>query len=176
MLSPVCSSRSSSLLVGSSYYLSHCVARVTICAWESWLLWLAVPQVSASVLHHFEFTFRQCHWSTVLQQRFSVPDVSLDINTYRMNAVRKSSGQLLRHNSHFPNYLNRFIFIFLCFLSLLVFFAICAYALMKNSTFPLQADKPNAPEWLFGSIVASAGVILCSLTMAVSWSDGQMRI
>ncbi|KAA0187850.1 hypothetical protein FBUS_08783 [Fasciolopsis buskii] len=49
-----------------------------------------------------------------------------------------------------------------------MFFAICAYALMKNSTFPLQADKPNAPEWLFGSIVASAGVILCSLTMAVS--------
>lgn len=51
-----------------------------------------------------------------------------------------------------------------------VFFTICAYALLKNSVGYIPSEVPTVPEWMFGSIVASAGVILCSLTLAVSWA------
>ncbi|THD22505.1 hypothetical protein D915_006813 [Fasciola hepatica] len=49
-----------------------------------------------------------------------------------------------------------------------LFFTICAYALLKNSTGYTPNQVPTVPEWLLGSIVASTGVILCSLTLAVS--------
>ncbi|KAA0187728.1 hypothetical protein FBUS_08064 [Fasciolopsis buskii] len=49
-----------------------------------------------------------------------------------------------------------------------LFFTICAYALLKNSAGYVAMEIPTVPEWLFGSIVASTGVILCSLTLAVS--------
>ncbi|KAA0187851.1 hypothetical protein FBUS_08782 [Fasciolopsis buskii] len=49
-----------------------------------------------------------------------------------------------------------------------VFFTICAYALAKNANDVSLLDKPNTPEWLFGSIISSVCVILCSLTLATS--------
>ncbi|KAA0187852.1 hypothetical protein FBUS_08781 [Fasciolopsis buskii] len=71
--------------------------------------------------------------------------------------VGGASRNQLKH-IHFP----------ISFVPSIVFFTICAYALMKESKVPPLADKPTPEEWLFGSIVASASVILCSLTLALS--------